>query len=57
MNPQRDYNSIKILENSTYIVNNSFHCGLHPRKVSLNAHFYSLIHKKILRKAIIERKF
>lgn len=50
-------NSIKILDDSKYVINNSFHCGIHHKKVSINSQLYSQLHKKILRKAIIEKRF
>ena len=39
--------------NHQYLVNNSFHPGLQPKRVSFDTTFYCLMHKKILRKAVI----
>ena len=40
-----------------YVINNSFHCGLQPKRVSNDSHLYMLYHKKMLRKAVIEKRF
>ena len=40
-----------------YLVNNSFHPELHHKRVSFDTTLYCLVHKKMLRKAVIEQGF
>ena len=40
-----------------HLVNNSLHPGLQHKRVSFDTTLYCLMHKKILRKAVIERGF
>lgn len=42
---------------SSYFVNNSFRSYLHPKRASVDIKLYLQLHKKILRKAIIEQNF
>lgn len=44
-------------ESCEYLVTNSFHCGLQPKRASNDLQLYLLLHKKVLRKAVIERRY
>ena len=46
-----------VINNSMYIVNNSLHCNIQPKRTSFDANTYMQLHRKITRKALIERKF
>lgn len=45
------------IEQSPYVVNNSLPCALLPKRTSVNIKAFLQIHRKLLRKKIIEKTF
>ena len=46
-----------IFRHQDYLVNNSFHSGIQPKRISFDMTLYSIVQKKVLRQAMIEEKF
>jgi len=51
------YRNIPVIGNSVYLVNNSLHCNIQPKRTSFDANIYMQLHRKITRRATIHKRF
>lgn len=55
--PKDTHSSDTPIGSSTYVINNSLFCSLQPKRTSFDVKLYLQLHKKLTRKATIEKKF
>lgn len=56
-NPSKSRSLEPKIGSSTYVVNNSLNCSIRPKRASFDIKLYLQLHRKFVRKAIIDRKF
>ena len=53
----KDHHSESPIGSSTYVINNSLFCSIQPKRTSFDVKLYLQLHKKLSRRATIEKKF